>query len=380
MSKEIETYLAGIFSPVTGNKRYFKVSNSDQKVWYIPDRNSSIALELYQPSSFKGKLLKTTFPLLKPVLFFRSVLGIVALPIRINPRFYDLMCRLFKTDKIDISIFGGTPSAHQKVAVQISTGNRILGYCKASENIEISALFVHEEAMLKELRSFGITEIPECLYCGNGIDGENLFVQTTTKTRRSKVCHKLSAIHWEFLNKLYLKTKRKLPFEQTDYYQSLEFLKHNLNYLLGFNSNAVELAIKKVEKHYCNRLVEFSVFQADFTPWNTYVEKGILFVFDWEYSKRTFPPFLDAFHFFTQACIFEGHCSESEIFKAYKSGKNQFRIFVEDPDIMYMSYLIYVISFYTNREKGIYNTCINNNIHTWLKLLHFLHNESIAYK
>ena len=45
-------------------KQYIEFNNMDNKRWIITIKNSAIALNLYQPSALKGRLLKFFFPLL----------------------------------------------------------------------------------------------------------------------------------------------------------------------------------------------------------------------------------------------------------------------------------------------------------------------------
>ena len=50
---------------ITTNKgeRFCHFSNPDGKAWIVPVKNMRVALNLYQPSGIKGKLVKALLPL-----------------------------------------------------------------------------------------------------------------------------------------------------------------------------------------------------------------------------------------------------------------------------------------------------------------------------
>ena len=349
--------------------------NSDGKVWCIPDDNCSLALQLYQPSSINGKLLKSCFPVFKRFSFIRHLLGISVHKYGIQPFLFDFLCKLYKVKNVEIALFCGTPSVHQKITMQVTDGSKILGYCKISDKEEVKALFQHKESILKTLYDEGITNIPQCLYNGVLQDETHIFVQTSTKTKNSKVLHQLSAIHWNFLNHLHQKTKKSLPFEESDFYQALQLLKGNLSRCPSVDIAGVTLAITRAEEFYKGKQVEFSFYHSDFTPWNMFVEKSALFVFDWEYAKRTFPPFLDAFHFFTQVCIFEQHKNAEAIMAAYRVGRNIFSKYFDNPDFSYQCYLLSIISFYLDRDNDFLSKETSDNIKIWTALLQLLQKQ-----
>jgi hypothetical protein len=359
----------------SGNIPYFLISNTDGKVWYIPDINSRLALQLYQPSSRKGKLLKSCFPVLKRFLFFRHLLGITVQKFAVQSSLSELLCNLFHIENVEVSLFCGTPSVHQKLTMQVSDGSSILGYCKISDKKGVKALFQHEETILRVLADKGIQGVPQCLYNGVLKDETHIFVQTTAKTKASKGLHELSTIHWNFLNQLHLKTNIRLPFEESDFYQTLQSLRKNLTHLSAFDTSTVTSAIVQAEEFYKGKQVKFSIHHSDFTPWNMFVEKGNLFVFDWEYSKRTFPPFLDSFHFFTQVCFFAQNKNAEEIMAAYHAKRGLFAEHFDNPDFSYLCYLTGIMAFYVNRDKNTFSKETADNIRIWTGLLRLLQKQ-----
>ena len=348
---------------------FYSFSNADGKQWLMPIRNMKTAMNLYQPSGIKGKWMKSLFPYLcriKPVgKAIHAERRKYALPKDLE----DLLCRLFGANKIEFSIFCGTPCVHQKITMQISKGKQILGYCKFSDNEEIINIFQKEKETLDYLREQGIKSIPQCLYCGRMDNGIGLFVQTTTKSIHSTTTHEWSIREESFLKELNAKTKRKLPFEQTDFYQDLCFLNDYASGLTDFDISGIQKGINLVMERFGEHEVVFSFYHADFTPWNMYVEQGQLFVFDFEYAKRTYPPYLDYFHFFTQTAIFEKHLFVDKIGDLYRQDRKKINTFFQDPDFAYLCYLLSIVAHYVKREKGVFQGDVLQNMRLWIGLI-----------
>ena len=156
---------------------FYKLVNGDGKVWLMPARNMRIAMNLYQPSGIKGKLLKHFFPLLHHFGFVRKVAGAEKVACSLDGKLYNFLCKLFRNGNLEFSVFCGTPCVHQKITIQLSSGKEILGYCKVSESEEIGGIFQRECETLGKLMAKGVEGIPECLYCGEIMKGVYAFVQ-----------------------------------------------------------------------------------------------------------------------------------------------------------------------------------------------------------
>lgn len=354
---------------------YYKFSNTDGKTWLIPRRNMAVAMCLYQPSSGKGKLLKRGLPYLHGVKLVRDLLHIESGNYVLSPWLQTLLEQAFGEKGLDFSVFGGTPCVHQKITIQLSKGKRILGYCKVTDTDEISRIFAREQALLDLLEEKGVSRIPRCLYCGSPADGISLFVQTTTKNFHSGTDHELCEREENFLKELHEKTKRSLPFEQTEFCEDIRSLREYPDSFAAPDFAVIEKGMRLVMSRFQGREVEFSCYHADFTPWNMYVEQGALFVFDFEYAKCSYPPFLDYFHFFTQTAILEKHLLTEQIWVLYRKERENMHRFIQDTDFAYVCYLLGVMAHYVKREKGIYNDTVSRFMKTGIGLLDHLCRE-----
>lgn len=147
-----------------------------------------VAMNLYQPSGIKGKLLKAFFPLVHPVGFVQKVVNVEKKKCALRSELYDLLCKLFRNSDLEFSVFCGTPCVHQKITIQLSVGKKILGYCKVSDSEEIASLFIEESKVLEQLKNQGIKGIHQRLYCGKINEDIYIFVQDTVKTQNHKFC------------------------------------------------------------------------------------------------------------------------------------------------------------------------------------------------
>lgn len=331
-----------------GGEKFYRFGNRDGKRWIVPAQGMCTALSLYQPSGAKGKAVKALLPYLHRIPFVRKAIKAETLHCRLSSELHTLLCNTFGVEDIEFSLFEGTPCVHQKITMQVSRGNKILGYCKFSDNNHIKELFEKEASMLQWLANKGIKNIPKALYCGTLNNGTDIFVQSTIKSKSSKTIHEWGALHDEFLSCLHEKTKQNILFEDSDYCKTLNALEEHLEWLpANIDRKVVATTIAGVHSNFRGKEMEFSAYHGDFTPWNMFVEKGNLFVFDFEYAAMSYPPELDRYHFFTQTAIFEKHWKSDDFATYINSDKGQWI-----DKRKYAMYLLDVISRFMMREGG----------------------------
>lgn len=349
----------------SGGEKFYRFGNADGKFWIVPARNMRTAMNLYQPSGRKGKMVKRLLPCLHLFAPVRKVIKAETLHCRLNCELHNLLCKVFDVQKIEFAIFEGTPSVHQKITMQLSQGNRILGYCKLSTNNEIKVLFEKESDILTRLAECGVKNIPQALHCGTLKSGMHIFVQSTAKSVSSRVIHEWSDLHEDFLSQLHDKTKQRITFEESDYYSTLLSLEKHMDWLPdNIGKETIANAIAAIKQEYCGREVEFSAYHGDFTPWNMFVENDQLFVFDFEYSAMSYPPGLDWYHFFTQTAIFEKNWGADDITAFIENGNCKWI-----DKLLYKIYLLDMASRFTIRENGKVNGEAAKPFKLWGKIL-----------
>lgn len=328
--------------------KFYRFENADGKRWIVPTRGMCTALNLYQPSGIKGKMVKALLPHLHWMPPVRKVIKAQTINCRLNNELHKLFCETFGVQDIEFAIFEGTPCVHQKITMQLSCGKRILGYCKLSDSNDIKALFDKESTMLEWLAGRGVNNIPQALHCGTMTNGTHIFVQSTAKSASSSIPHEWGTLQQQFIDKLHSCTKQRMKFEDSDFFRSIVALEGHLHWLPNnINSSIVEQGIAIVREQFGGKDVEFSAYHGDFTPWNMFVENGRLFVFDFEYAAKSYPPGLDRYHHFTQTAVFEKHWSAND-FASYMQTEEA--AWIEKDS--YLLYLLDVVSHYTMREGG----------------------------
>lgn len=361
-------------------EKYIRITNKDQKTWILPCRNLKTALCLYQPSSAKGKALKQMIPALIRLPAVSEVglrmLGIQKQKDGIPEDLQKYLSNIYADgDDIQFAAFLGTPGIHQKVTVQISMGNKILGYCKVTKNREIFKIFQHEQNVLKYLSDCGIENIPKCIRCEVFEDNQFVFVQTTIKTLKSRVRHELGLLELEFIHQLAERTQVTMDFAQTDFYGSIHRLQERLCILEenGFSTRVLRLVYNNLTEYY-QGIRHFSAYHRDFTPWNSFVENGKLFVFDFEYAALQYPAYLDAIHYLCQTAVFEQKLKPQEIYALYQRECNSgcLKGLFKHPEIALQSYLLDIISFYiSRRDSAVLDDGTAVLLEIWIDLCQF---------
>lgn len=348
-----------------GKTQCYRLANADGKAWILPAKNMDTALELYQPSGTKGKLLKKLFPYLHSLSIVRKRLKIQSLSIELCDEIAEEARKSFGVKDLEFSIFEGTPSVHQKITIQFFVGNKILSYAKVTDSEDIAALFFHEQQLLDNLKRKGVGNIPQCLACKKLDSGLNLFVQSTVKSKKSFSPARWTNLHEDFLTNLAERTATELSFEESDFYKALQALEDALPIIPSKYQSLINQSMAEVKKHYQHKHCRFAAYHADFTPWNMFIEQNRLFVFDWEYGCMTYPPMLDRYHFHIQQAIHVAHMPVPEILANIKKQSWFSRIDLK-------CYLLDIISRFVCRENGKISKGLDESLNIWTQLLQLL--------
>ncbi|MCD7763656.1 MAG: hypothetical protein LUI14_10775 [Lachnospiraceae bacterium] len=322
---------------------YVTFSNHDGKQWSIPQADSGIALEIYEPSGIKGKILKSFFPVMSKSKSLIAFINGQYTSINVSSEMSAIL-ESFYGREFCVSIFWGTPCVDQKITVQIYKAETILGYCKIGFTENVFNLFKNEKTILDYLNKKMVKNVPQCLALNELQDGARMFVQTTQKKSGAKVDHRFGTRQKCFLKMLFACTKQKLHYEESDFSRSLIFLKNNIYLLQPKYRNIILDMIDSINGRLANTIVEWGVCHRDFTPWNTCNINSELFVFDFEYAYKTGPYGIDRWHFYVQSLYFEKKYSIRQIANHFMRHFSD-----EQNDNEFKQYLLDIISLYIQR-------------------------------
>lgn len=197
------------------------------------------------------------------------------------------------------AFFTGTAGPHRKMVAQLmdERGN-ILGYAKAARSSAASALLRHEAFVIGQLRALGIQSawLPGVLF-HDTVDDATVLVTDTVKTLHSPCPTRLQGMHVAFLSELTARTASTwaMPWEAL---------------LLEWNDQVRRLAGALPPEWRARFTDAFALLaeapglvepkglaHGDFTPTNTFRERGRLCVFDWEYAGGHYPADFDLVRF-----------------------------------------------------------------------------------
>lgn len=343
--------------------------------WIVPIHSSSVAiasLALYQPSLLRAKYLKQLATVL-----IRSRIPLFFLRAQVCLKKHDEEIRqLFKMQHLSYAIFLGTEGSHKKLTVQVMDEQAaILGYIKVSNKREIEGLIKNEAQTLEYLSRLSISNglFPKVIFHGS-VKNRNILVLDTLKSVYSKYQSNLSDAHINFMYEIFQKTARNAKYKESNFAKDLGERTAQLE--SGRLRNSYESALNFIESEIGNQEMPFGICHRDFTPWNTFFHNDKLYVFDWEYAKKEYPPLLDMYHFIIQDGILVRHLSPEGLLKRvlkYDKLLSRYSRLIGISDKLSMPlllcYLLDISLLYIEKEKGKVEGETKYKVDIWSKMI-----------
>ena len=95
---------------VSGEKSdFYSFANADGKQWIMPSHHMGTAMNLYQPSGVKGKMVKQLFPYLYWCSIVRRILHAEKTQCQLRSDLKEILQDQLKVKDLEFSVFGGTP-------------------------------------------------------------------------------------------------------------------------------------------------------------------------------------------------------------------------------------------------------------------------------
>lgn len=367
-----------LFKESEKDKEYIVFHHSD-KTWVMPSENLEPALEMYQPSTMKGKVLKSCIKLFHTNEKILHKLGCEKKKLSFNVDILSYLQKTINEKNIYIAAYMGdtTTKQNNKATLQVYNDQRIFCYVKVSEEPEVLENFSREIDSLKYLEEKGITNIPKVLGDG-GIQGLRVFVQSTDKPLKQQVRLEFGRKQVEFIDNIVKKTEKNIRYEASQFYESIQYLKSVTAEFKEQEQSVIKEAVRQVETYAQEKGLEFAFSHGDYTPWNVYYADGKLFAFDFEYCYQTMPCYMDVFHYFTQFSIMGQHNDAEKTILLYQRNQEKLKEYIENPDIVYVCYLLHIIAFYHNRTEEMTEQ-VKQQMKVWIELLeHFVSSNRLS--
>ncbi len=284
------------------------INNPDTTLrWIFPRTNSHpVHLDLYNASGWKAKgyrsLSRLAFRLGRAAYLYT---GRLSLHSKTESVFFQNLATL---DYEELAIFTGTVSTTRKAIVALSRGGRTRYFVKLPIFQGADALLRNEREQLQQLdgMDWPTLQLPRVHPLARGIALEN---NTPSGARNST---RWQWQHAQALDEMYTQTQRQMPLGDL---QALTKIEASLSQLVTDLAPTPDSTLSQQ----ANRLLVLQLYHwrtlplektwtvarahGDFTPWNMYLGRSGLYLYDWELAQCELPLLVDAFHFIFQTGI-----------------------------------------------------------------------------
>jgi len=287
----------------TNTRVFFPLPSLTTPRWLFPlgnDRCAHEGLQIYKPYAKSARILKGLLTTMVVAHCSRFAPHRVLVASR-GPLPLETLVREVTAECQPVFALSlGTTTRFRKLTVQVMRPEgEILGYIKLPLTDAAVERIRHEAETLNHLWSFPAlrSHIPRVLYSGEWGDGAILF-QSGGPSRPGPILFNRQCE--EFLRLLWgIRTTEKpghVLWEEV----AARWRKAEPSLASGWRALG-EAALAKTKRELDGLMVPYGLGHGDFAPWNTRVEGGHLYVFDWESASWEAPTSWDIFHFKTQA-------------------------------------------------------------------------------
>lgn len=367
----------------TFTKFYF-INNPDGSMrWVFPkDNQTPCFLNLYNGSGWKAKLFETGAKFLNTINFLKSIVdGEFSLFFKEEEKFQTSF------DGIpfdDFAVFTGTIGENRKAIIALSKNKKCTHFIKTPLTDSSLNLVENEHQQLQNLEDcdFLFTSIPQSKITSSGIAVTNVLPDEKNKNQE------WSSKHWQSLNELYQFSFEEKMLGATPFWKTIkegiEFFQKPFNNENELSEEVLNKLKNSVEELYYNidstKSIPVGIGHGDFTPWNMYVGKNRMHIYDWEMSQLDFPLLFDVFHYFFQKGILidrQNFSTLETIIRTQLNDENAKKIlnsFSVEWEAHFRLYLLYIVCYYL--PKYIAQPKLHDQVHwltkTWIDALQSL--------
>ncbi len=306
--------------------RYSFINNPDGSIrWFFPsDLASPLYLTLYNATTIRGRAYKLFARALFPSpgrkwLFSGEFLAQFS-PLALLEPWVKGTWR-----SSHLAIFTGTPGADRKVVAVLGRSSKERVFLKIPLGVSSTALLERERMALQVLAVSNFETFVYPTVTRFDTQGPALALSDVAPAAPKRIS-KFSRIHIAFLSEIYSKSIARKRVCDTDFFaqiaRNIELLKGVPGCFSGLDSEKVSNLSSAIGKTWALIRPELKISTAyahgDFTPWNTYLQRGRLFIYDWELFHIDAPVLFDYFHFVLQNAILIKHWQPGRILRHLK--------------------------------------------------------------
>ena len=332
------------------NLLYYYINDKNKnKRWIFPSNlEEPTFLNLYNTNSIKGKLYK--------------ILVMIVFKLKLQKYFVsgtmkgDLESKYKKIieelDYDSYSIFAGTAGENRKIIIEVNKNNITKYFVKIPTTSSAEELVAMEKKNIKYLEQFNFQVFN---YPKNINNYGNVICISNIKPKNIVNDNGFSSIHFLALNELYINTLENLLVSKIESIQSSIICIKELD-----KDNKLKVSLLKVQKLFISKEddIVVSFAHCDFTPWNMYLTKDKLYIYDWELASERTPLLFDFFHYIFQEAVLIKHQNYQDIKQKLKGFLNsqELKKIIEKNKIdfnkYYTYYLFINISYYALKYQN----------------------------
>ena len=337
------------------------------KVWVMPECAVEGAMEMYQPSSRGGECLKKNVIKKHKTPFYARGSKVEETNLELNIEVRKQLEELLGITDFYVATYMGDKSTSQndKAVLQIYSDEEIYAYVKVTTNVDNAKRFEKEANALKKLNDLGIGCVPRVI----GLDLDSIvkmFAQSNEKPLGQKVKIEFSSQILDTVKTIVEKTTKDIEYKDSDFCQSVEYLKEHKEIFDKEQQTIVDEAISMVEE----TDLTFAFSHGDLTPWNVYYAKDEIRIFDLEYCSESMPAYIDIFHYLSQMMLLGNRYTAQCVMREYEHQLELISEYVDNPKITFICYLVWIISFYIKRTSDIES--VREKLDVWVEMLEYL--------
>ncbi|MEL6866635.1 MAG: hypothetical protein AAFP19_19570 [Bacteroidota bacterium] len=369
---------------------YYTINNPDGSIrWIVPSDNKYPGfLNLYNANTLKAK----AFRHLAKQLFQRGVPHLLASGsfVFFHKGPHPIERYLADFSNQEYTIFTGTIGLNRKAIIELGQNGQSTHFIKWPVSPKSLSLVQQEEQAIRRTSQLGIRglSLPRIRTLGKAL------LQSNVKNGQQYSADHLSAVHMQLLLRAYEHSEETSPLTALASYREigerLTRLKNGHLLLNGMNPEYTGQLIDRMDQHYqaidADTLVSFAWAHGDFTPWNMYLSKEGVALYDLELSRMDMPLLYDAFHFIFQSAILIHRYGYSRIRSQLRALANMPEVqkmvdqYQLDIDLHLRFYLLYNISYYL--EQYIQQIRLHAQVHwlvdVWLETLRSIELQSTS--
>lgn len=350
--------LGFLSAPEPSPIEYAYINNPNGTIrWIFPiEGKRPTHLSLYNSHGLKPMVYRlASRALYKMGLSKHLYSGTLEIPFEWDQVFKEL---IEKVPHDNFAIFTGTTGENRKSIIALENEGHVSNFIKLAHTDKAQKLLQHESYALTILnqRSFRFLDYPKL----SKSPTDRAVILSNIKPTKAKTSSKIGKLHLQMLKEMYRHFWHARILIDTPFYKEV---RSNIAHIyeatvkdpsldkqaIARLANGLKVLLQSLNiKSTC----EMSFSHGDFTPWNCFMGKDKLHVYDWELAYESMPLLYDFFHFNYQSGIllqrnsFDGIRSNIEKALNSQEGKAIVKIHNIDVGLHHRLYLLYVISYY----------------------------------